>query len=359
MTSQRGVVDRVRSRWASTAGARVASHVGPVHALFGALGLAFVVAAVAAPQLLGIRFVHAFAQLAHVRPAWLWLAGLGFLVSFLASGAAWRTTLSACSTPTRFRDSWARYGVGSLVNTVAPFQLGDVVRVGLFSRLVSERSGTWTVTGGLAAIAVVRATCLALLGAVAWALGGLPLWPLIVLGGIAVVAVTVVLATRNRVPQRQLGHLLDAFRALASSPAATCRLVGWVAVALLARVGAGTAVATALGVRSPLIAALLIVTALDVAGQFPLTPGNIGVANGAVAIALESRGVALATALAIGLAFQAVQTAVDVSAGLAGLLHLAPAASRFAGRRAMQVAAVAALVGISAAFSLTVVVNVT
>jgi uncharacterized membrane protein YbhN (UPF0104 family) len=334
------------------------SHVGLGHVIVGVLGLAFIVAVIAAPQLLGTNVVHAFARLAHARPVWLWLAGLALLGSFLASGAAWRTTLAACGTRVSFRDSCARYGIGSLVNTVAPFQLGDVARVGLFSRVVAERSGPWTVAGGLAAIAVVRATCLTVLGVAAWALGGLPAWPLAVLGGIAVVVLAIAISSRNRAPQRQFGHLLDAFRALASSPAKALRLVGWVAAALIARVGAGTAIAMALGIRSPLIAALLVVTALDVAGQFPLTPGNIGVANGAVALALQSRGIALATALAVGLAFQAVQTAVDVGAGVAGALHLAPAASRIAGRRVNQLLAAVAVLGLSLGFGLTVIFNV-
>jgi uncharacterized membrane protein YbhN (UPF0104 family) len=331
---------------------------GSRHVAVAVVCIALAIAAIAAPQLLGTHFVHAFSRLAHARPVWLWLGALGFLGSFLASSAAWRTTLAACGIPITFRDSSARYGIGSLVNTVAPFQLGDVVRVGLFSRLVPERSGTWTVAGGLGAIAVVRAACLAILGTFAWSFGGLPAWPLVALGGLAVAAVVVVFATRHRAPRRQLGHLLDAFRALASSRTATARLLFFVALSLVARVAAGTAIAMALGVDSPLIVALLIVTALDIAGQFPITPGNIGIANGAIAIALGSRGVALTTAIAIGLAFQAVQTAVDVGAGVAGAVHLAPAASRFASRRASQILAAAALLGISAAFSLTVIVNV-
>jgi len=127
---------------------------------------------------------------------------------------------------------------------------------------------------------------------------------------------------------------------------------------LLARVFAAAAIGVALGVRSPLVAALLIVTALDLAGQFPRTPRNIGIANGAVAIALESRSIALTTALAIGLAFQAVQTSVDIVAGAAGALHLAPATSRFADRRAGQIAAAAAAVTVVLAFSFTVIVNI-
>jgi uncharacterized membrane protein YbhN (UPF0104 family) len=322
------------------------------------VGLVFVMVALTAPHLLGVHFARAFTKLGSAHPAWLWLAGVAFLVSFLGSAAAWRTTLAVCGIRVRFRDSCARYGIGSLVNTVAPFQLGDVVRVGLYSRVVTDGLGAWTVTGGLAAIAVVRASCLAVLATVAWALGGLPLWPLFVLGGLVGVALAIAIRARKKAPCSRAGHLLDAFRALASSPREAGWLFAWVGLALASRVCAGAAIGVSLGVHSPLIAALLIVTALDLAGQFPLTPGNVGVANGAVAIALGSRGVALATALAIGLAFQAVQTTVDVGAGSLGLLHVAPKASRFASRHVAQVAAALVVIGVSVAFSLTVLANV-
>jgi Lysylphosphatidylglycerol synthase TM region len=191
----------------------------------------------------------------------------------------------------------------------------------------------WTAAGGLAAIAVVRAACLAVLGSVAWALGGLPLWPLLALGGVVSSVLVAVFLLRKRAPQRHLGHLFDAFRALASSPIEAGRLVGWVALGLAARVCAGTAIGMALGVPAPVITALLIVAALDLAGQFPLTPGNIGVANDAVVLALGSRGITLTTALAIGFAFQAIQTTVDVGGGVAGLLHGDPDDGRRRRRR--------------------------
>lgn len=339
-------------------GAGWVGRFGAVHLVVAFVGLVFVMVVLTAPHVLGAHFARAFTMLGNAHPLWLWLAGVAFLVSFLGSAAAWRTTLAVCGIRVGFRDSCARYGIGSLVNTVAPFQLGDVVRIGLYSRAVRDGSGAWTVTGGLAAIAVARASCLAVLATVAWALGGLPLWPLFVLGGVVGVALAIAIRARKKTPRSRAGHLLDAFRSLASSPREAGWLFTWVGIALASRVCAAAAIGISLGVHSPLIAALLIVTALDLAGQFPLTPGNLGVANGAVAIALGSRGIALATALAIGLAFQGVQTTVDIGAGAVGLLHLAPKTSRFASRRVAQVAAASAVIGVSAAFSLTVLVNV-
>jgi hypothetical protein len=56
-----------------------------------------------------------------------------------------------------------------------------------------------------------------------------------------------------------------------------------------------------------------------------VTPGNVGVASGAIAVALEAHGVAFQDGLATGLAFHAVETAVGLLFGLAGLIWLAPA----------------------------------
>ena len=110
-------------------------------------------------------------------------------------------------------------------------------------------------------------------------------------------------------------------------------MLGWSVVSQGARLLAAAAVAAALGVPQPLLAALVIMPTLQLATTFPITPGNIGVASGAVALALQSRGVELSQALAAGLAFHAAETLVGVSVGVAGTLavvELPPLARRLA-----------------------------
>jgi uncharacterized membrane protein YbhN (UPF0104 family) len=70
------------------------------------------------------------------------------------------------------------------------------------------------------------------------------------------------------------------------------------------------------------LAALVIAPALDLAGVIPITPGSFGVGSGAVAVALASRGIGLGQALAVGLAMQALETAVSLAAGALGGLYL-------------------------------------
>ena len=72
----------------------------------------------------------------------------------------------------------------------------------------------------------------------------------------------------------------------------------------------------------PLLAALLILPALDVASAFPITPGSIGIGTGAVAVALASRGIAMSQAIGTGLALQAIETLVSIGVGSLGALWL-------------------------------------
>ena len=84
---------------------------------------------------------------------------------------------------------------------------------------------------------------------------------------------------------------------------------------VVARLGATIAVAAALGLPHPVLAALVILPALDVASVFPITPGGVGVGSGAVAFALASRGIGMSQALAVGFAIQGIETLVSISAG--------------------------------------------
>jgi hypothetical protein len=61
-------------------------------------------------------------------------------------------------------------------------------------------------------------------------------------------------------------------------------------------------------------------------------PAGIGVTSGAVAVVLNQRGVDGTTALAAGIAFNAVETAIGLASGLTGAFLLAfpsPAARRW------------------------------
>ena len=79
----------------------------------------------------------------------------------------------------------------------------------------------------------------------------------------------------------------------------------------------------ALGIDNPLRAALVIVPAVELAAILPVTPGNVGIASAAVALALGSQGVESKVALSAGIAFGAVELLTGMVIGAAGALALA------------------------------------
>jgi uncharacterized membrane protein YbhN (UPF0104 family) len=309
---------------------------------------ALFVAAVAVVATTSHRFGAAVDDLEEASPIWLWAAAAGFLGSVLASSALWRSAFGLCGARLSYSDAAARYGIGSLVNGVSPARIGDPVRLALFGRALPGRDRAWRTAGALGVITAARALVFALVVLIAAATGAVPLRPVAYLIGFAVVAGVVAFAVRDRTPRTHAAHLLDAFRELGRSPVAGARIVAWVALSTAARFAGAAAIAAALGVPSPVSAALIILPALNVAGLIPLS-GNLGITSGAVAVALHAHGVSMSQALTIGLAFHAVETAAGLAFGLGGVLYLV----RFDARRLVVAGATACLV---AAFTATVIV---
>jgi glycosyltransferase 2 family protein len=332
----------------------------PTNRLFiatAALTLALL-AIVFVPELLGSEVRRALAGLSGARPIWLWLAGVCFVSSLIGTAGAWRSAISLVGGRIGWLDAGARYGFGSLINSFAPARLGDVARLALFSRALDSDERIWQAGGSFLVIGLARALVLALAIVAGSIAGALPLWPVLAVMALAGVAVLAAMTTRNRTARTHVAHLLDALRALGREPMRGARIAGWVVFSTLARLGAAASIGAALGIRSPLMAALLVVPALDLSGAMPLTPGNVGLASGAVAIALRAHGVGLTTALTTGIAFHAVETVAGVAFGLASALYLAPFSSSGARRRTTLAVGVATSVMLVGAFGATVLVDV-
>ena len=326
--------------------------------LLAATALTLALLAVAfVPQLLGSEVRRALAGLSGARPVWLWLAGLCFLGSLAGTAGAWRSAIGLVGGRIGWLDAGARYGIGSLVNSFAPARLGDLARLTLFSRVLEGDGRLWQAGGSFGVIGAARALMLALLIVAGSIAGALPLWPVLVLVALAGVATLAAATTRNRTARTRLAHLLDAFRTLGREPRHGARIVAWIALATVARLLAAASIAAALGVGSPLLAALLVVPALDLSGAMPLTPGNVGLTSGAVAMALQARGVGLTTALTTGIAFHGVETAAGIAFGLASALFLAPFSSDVTRRRTAVAVGAAASVVLAGAFGATVLVD--
>lgn len=303
-----------------------------VVALF-ALALFAVGSVVAIAGLGGQSFAHAVAAVSAARPLWLWVAGGAFAVGLVCSASAWRCAFGLCGGSIGRVEAGARYGVGSLVNSLLPGHLGGAFRIVLFSRALSGDERMWVASGVPAAIGAARALLLIVLVLAAAGSGALPAWTALVLAAAGCAAVAACVWGRRRGPGAgRVSHLLDVFRALGRSPAGAVRVFAWLAGSVAAKLLAVTAVAAALGVTAPFSAALVIVPALAVAAFASLSPAGIGVTSGAVAVVLHGRGIDVTTALATGLAINAVETVAGLAAGIASGLLLAfptPAARRW------------------------------
>jgi uncharacterized membrane protein YbhN (UPF0104 family) len=291
--------------------------------ILSAVTLAALAAVAAMPQLLRDRVASALDAISGASPTWLWLGGAGFALAFVCTVAAWRAAFAAVGARICPLQAGARLGVGCMVNSFAPAKLGDAVKVALCARAIDGPGRMWTAGGVYAALAAARTLALAALVVVASVVGALPWWPVLVLCGmVAALAAGAHWSQRLR-SHKHVAQILDGVAALEHSPRAAAAVMSWTLGMVAARVCATAAIAVALGISHPFLAALLILPALDLASALPLTPGSIGIGSGAVAVALASRGIGMGQALAVGIAIQAIETLVSLTAGTLGGLYLA------------------------------------
>jgi uncharacterized membrane protein YbhN (UPF0104 family) len=314
--------------------------------MISALAVAALGALAMTPGLLGNRVGSALTALGGASQLWLLVATIGFVGAFACTVAAWRAAFIAAGAKISPQHAAAGLGIGSMVNSFAPAKLGDAVKVALCSRAIDAPGRLWTGGGVYAALAAARSLGLALLVVVASITGAVPLWPVFALCAlVAVLAAVGSLSGRVRRHPR-IAQVLAGFAALERSPRALATVLGWTIGMVACRLGATVAVAAALGLPHPMLAALLILPALDVASAFPITPGSIGIGSGAVAVALAGRGIAMPQALGTGFAMQALETLVSISAGSLGALYLASEHS-VVRRWTIRVVAVGGSVGIA------------
>jgi uncharacterized membrane protein YbhN (UPF0104 family) len=313
---------------------------------------ALVVSALSLP-LLGHHLTSTLHVLAGASRPWLFAASVGFLGAFACTVGAWRSALSAAGARLCPKQAAARLGIGSMVNAFTPAKLGDAVKITLCARAIDAPDRMWTATGTYTALAAARSLTLAGLVVAASATHALPIWPVFLLvGSAAAVVLTAVASTRFRSHQR-IASFLAGVSALARDRRALRGVAVWTVGMQLFRFAGTVAVVIAFGLPHPLLAALVILPALDLAGAVPLTPGSFGIGGGAVAVALASRGIGITDALATGLAIQGVETLVSVTCGSLGLAYLMQPSERV-GRVAARAALVGGAVALAAALGATI-----
>jgi uncharacterized membrane protein YbhN (UPF0104 family) len=262
--------------------------------------------------------------------AWRWvLAAVALnLLSVGVRTLAWRVVIDQAMPPPHpgIGRVFSAFSIGLLGNAVLPGRVGEVARVAVLAR---GRRPLWpTLAGTVVAHRVLDLVAVVLL--VLWVLSAaeMPRWAvtsLIVLVGAGVAALGIGVATARRhhlaVPD-ELGPLRR-FLTMARHGLGILRAPASSAVALLLQCAAWLlqlfAVWTAMfafRIDEPLAAAGLVLVLMNVAGIFPLWPGNVGLLQAAVALPLVAYGIQYAHGFAFGIGLQAIEASVGIGLGL-------------------------------------------
>lgn len=216
----------------------------------------------------------------------------------------------ALAAATLVRQTLGCYGAGSLANTVLPGGVGDALRIELFARATGT-SARWLCGGVCAGINAGRGIVFSalLLGAAA---GGLVPGKLLLAPLAGFVAVGVAVAITRRRGGKRLGAIARGASSLTPSA------IGWLALVLALRFGAAVYLLHSFSVASPVTAAVALLAALGASSLVPVTPGNVGVASAAVAVALAHVGVEPGCAVAVGIAYHGLETGAGLAFGAFG-----------------------------------------
>jgi len=266
---------------------------------------------------------------------WEWVAAAVALnlVSVVVRAVAWRTVIDQAMPPPRpgFRSIFAAFSIGLLGNAALPGRIGELARVAVLANRLPRR-GLWaTLAGTVFAHRVFD--LIVVIGLVLYVVAEaeIPSWvrtSLVALMALAgfLILVSIVSARRyHRSPLDGLGRVrrlvtmarqgLGVMHApLPAAVAVFFQALGW-----LTQFFAVYAAMRAFRIDEPLVAAGVVLLVMNVATVFPLWPGNVGLMQAAVALALVPYGIAYAHGFAFGLGLQAIEASVGVGFGLAFL----------------------------------------
>ena len=260
-----------------------------------------------------VRFpwLDTWATLGSADWGWLAAAGAANLLSLVCKAFGWHLLLRPLA-PVRARITQAATFAGAAVGSIGITMSGEAARL----QLVTMRGGVEPATAArtIAASRVLEAAALGVfLVAFAAGAGGPHRWRLLV-GAAALTAAALALARwlpwlRPRGPDGRRAAEWSAGRLIAAV------LFGVTAWGLQWATYHWSIVATHAAVTP--LDSLLALLLSNLGGAFRLTPGNVGIVQGAVVLGLAPAGVPAARAVAAGLVLQAVEVFPVLLIGLA------------------------------------------
>lgn len=265
--------------------------------------------------------------------AWHWVAAAVALnlVSVVVRAVAWQTVIEQAMPAPRpgLRAVFSAFSVGLLGNAALPGRIGELARVAVLANRLPRRRGLWaTLAGTVFAHRVFDLLVVAGLIVYVVAAAEIPGWlrtsliALMTLTGVLLVA-SLALARRHQRSEvedagrvRRLVTMARHGLGVMHAPLPAAAAVFFQALGWLTQFFAVYAAMRAFQIEEPLVAAGVVLVVMNVAMLFPLWPGNVGLVQAAVALALVPYGIAYAHGFAFGLGLHAIEASVGVALGL-------------------------------------------
>ena len=267
----------------------------------------------------------------YVRWEWVAAAVLLNLFSVVVRSEAWRTVIKQAIPPPApaHRTVFSAFCVGLLGNAALPGRVGELARVAVITRHLRRRPGTWATIAGtvfshrlfdfvVAVPLVVYVLYAAKLPD--WAVPGLA----VVSGvGLGLLLAAFLLARRELKPVHESLSLTRRLLRMARAGLAVLRRPGPAVEALVFQVLGWTAqlfavytTFLAFNIDASITAAALVLVMMNVAMAFPFWPGNVGLVQAAVALALLPYGINYGRGVLFGIGLQAIEVSVGIGLGL-------------------------------------------
>ncbi len=269
---------------------------------------------------------------------WVWVAvAIAFnLASIVVRSLGWKLVIDQALPPPApgFRNVFSAFSVGLLANAALPGRIGELARVGVLTRHMPRRRGAWaTLVGTVVAHRIFDLFPITLLVLYVLATAKIPAWAYSIIVAVvsigAAVFIFAFLSARKAGRARLDGlgtvrHVMAMIReglAVMHRPwpaagAILCQTLGWVC-----QLFAVFTAMRAFDIHEGVPAAALVLLVMNVATIIPLWPGNVGAVQVAIAIPLQSYGVAYADGIAFGFGLQAIEASVGIGLGLLFLAH--------------------------------------
>ena len=267
----------------------------------------------------------------YVRWEWVAAAVLLNLFSVVVRSEAWRTVIKQAIPPPApaRRTVFSAFCVGLLGNAALPGRVGEVARVAVITRHLRRRPGTWaTIAGTVFSHRLFDFVVAVPLVVYVLYAAKLPDWAVPALAvvsgvGLGLLLAAFLLARREHKPVHESLSLTRRLLRMARAGLAVLRRPGPAVEALVFQVLGWTAqlfavytAFLAFNIDASITAAALVLVMMNVAMAFPFWPGNVGLVQAAVALALLPYGINYGRGVLFGIGLQAIEVSVGVGLGL-------------------------------------------